>query len=247
MSRPPGPWDDPPERRTRSRSPLFWWLAAVAALLALVALLAWRFPAALSFAGGKGRLVYLVALASLVSGALLARRDLSLGRSAKHALAWIAVALVLVGGYGFRFELLRAGERILGELMPARGIERAGGTVAFRAGTGGHFRVEALVNGTPVRFLVDTGASDVVLRPADARRLGFDPSRLVFDRVYSTANGTVRGAPIRLDEIVIGPIRITGLPASVNAAPMETSLLGMRFLERLGAYEVRDGTLTLYR
>ncbi len=86
-----------------------------------------------------------------------------------------------------------------------------------------------------------------MLSPADARRLGFDLGRLAFTEYYATANGTVRGAPIRLDEIVVGPIRLTNLRASVNEAAMDTSLLGMSFLNRLDSYEVRGDTLTLRR
>ncbi len=55
----------------------------------------------------------------------------------------------------------------------------------------------------------------------------------------------MRGAPVRLGEIVLGPIRLTDVVASVNEAPMGSSLLGMTFLGRLGGYEVRDDTLTL--
>jgi aspartyl protease family protein len=95
--------------------------------------------------------------------------------------------------------------------------------------------------------MVDTGASDVVLSPADARRLGFDLAELKFTRIYQTANGTVRGAPVRLRRITIGPIEIEDVRASVNGAPMGTSLLGMSFLGRLMGYEVTTDTLTLIR
>jgi len=107
--------------------------------------------------------------------------------------------------------------------------------------------VEALVDGEPVRFLVDTGASDVVLSPADARRIGFDPAQMSFTRTYNTANGLVQGAPVRLGAVEVGPIRIEDVRASVNGADMRRSLLGMSFLSRLGGYEVSEDALTLYR
>ena len=80
---------------------------------------------------------------------------------------------------------------------------------------------------------------------ADARRLGFDPDALAYTQVYSTANGTVRGAPVILREVAVGPIRVRDVAASVNDAPMAGSLLGMSFLGRLSAYEVSNGSLTL--
>jgi len=86
----------------------------------------------------------------------------------------------------------------------------------------------------------------VVLSPADARRLGFDPDTLDFSKVYRTANGTVYGAPVRLRSLTIGSIRIDNVRASVNGAEMSRSLLGMSFLERLSGYEVTAGSLILY-
>ncbi len=191
------------------------------------------------------RITYLVALVALVSTGLVARRRLRLSAAAGHAALWLGVGLMLVVGYSFRHELGAIGERVLGELVPHRGVATGAGAITFQPQENGHFVVEAVVDGVPVRFLVDTGASDVVLTRFDARRLGFDPDGLAYTRLYSTANGVVRGAPVRLGEVVVGPIRLMGVAASVNESLMDGSLLGMSFLDRLGSYEVRDGALTL--
>jgi len=132
-------------------------------------------------------------------------------------------------------------------LLPSRAVEVAEGVVEIRAGTGGHFVVTATVNGQPVDFLVDTGASDIVLSPEDAARLGYHPENLSFTRQYTTANGIGRGAPVRLDSLAVGPIVYSGVPASVNEAAMSESLLGMTFLRRLDSYEVRRDVLILRR
>jgi aspartyl protease family protein len=113
------------------------------------------------------------------------------------------------------------------------------------AGPQGHFVVEAVVNGAPVTFLVDTGASDIVLTMADARRLGFEPRRLEFSQRFGTANGEVQGAPVRLRELRVGQFSLYDLDASVNAAPLPISLLGMSFLNHLHGYRVEDGRLIL--
>jgi clan AA aspartic protease (TIGR02281 family) len=113
------------------------------------------------------------------------------------------------------------------------------------AGPGGHYLVEALVNGAPVTFLVDTGASDVVLILDDARRIGLEPRALAFTQRFSTANGEVRGAPVVLREIRIGQLYLYDVTASVNEAPLEVSLLGMSFLEQLSGYQVERGRLIL--
>jgi aspartyl protease family protein len=166
---------------------------------------------------------------------------------AKAAALWAVIIAVLALGYTYRGELGAIGERVAGEFLPHRGTAVGEDEVRFPAGADGHFRIEALVDGTPLRFLIDTGASDIVLSPADARRIGFDPEGLRFTGFAETANGSVRTASVRLGSIEIGPIRIDDLPASVNQAEMRGSLLGMSFLERLRSFEIRDGTLILRR
>ena len=243
MNTPPEPWQPPP--RSPGPSPWRWWLGLMLALGALIGYLAWRFPDAVSSERDWMRVTYLVALAALVSTGLVARRRPRLKRAARQAAIWLGVGLTLVIGYSFRNELGAIGERVLGELVPHRGVATGGGAITFQPREDGHFVVEAVVDGVPVRFLVDTGASDVVLTLFDARRLGFDPDGLAYTRLYATANGMVRGAPVRLGEVVVGPIRLTGVAASVNESPMNGSLLGLSFLGRLSGYEVRGGALTL--
>jgi aspartyl protease family protein len=111
------------------------------------------------------------------------------------------------------------------------------------AGRHGHFLVEAVVNGVPIDFMVDTGASHVVLSLQDARKLGF--TQLQFTEEFQSANGTVRAAPVELRELRIGQLSLFDLEASVNGGPLPISLLGMSFLQRLSSYEVARGRLIL--
>jgi clan AA aspartic protease (TIGR02281 family) len=115
----------------------------------------------------------------------------------------------------------------------------------IEAGAGGHFVVEAVVNGAPVTFLVDTGASNVVLTMEDAERLGFRHDSLRFSERFASANGEVRAAPVVLRELRVGQFSVFDLPASVNEAPLRVSLLGMSFLRQLNGYSVDDGRLIL--
>ncbi|MCH7711072.1 MAG: TIGR02281 family clan AA aspartic protease [Proteobacteria bacterium] len=243
-----GPWspDDEAEPARRGRR---WWLFIVIGLAfaVLVLYLVRRFPDAVATRDGQVQVVTLVLLATMVGSAVLLGRGIGLKTALRNALTWIVIALVLILGYSFRHDIVAAKDRILAELLPHRAVETGPGTVAIRARAGGHFQVEAMVDGVAIRFLVDTGASEVVLRPADARRLGFDLDRLRFSRIYQTANGTVRGAPVTLGEVTVGPIRLANVAASVNGAPMNQSLLGMSFLNRLSGYEVRGDVLTLHR
>ena len=238
----PAPRRGDEDDRNRGRPRVFWFI--VAALIGLVGLLVWRFPYALSDSGDWMNLIYMLAVLVLVSGGVF-HQGFRARQSLRHAAIWIGLACVIGLGYSNRFELATLGNRFFGELVPGMGVSGDDGEVMFRAGAGGHYQVEGLVNGVAVRFLLDTGASDVVLSPRDAARIGFNSTNLEFSRTYRTANGGVQAAPVTLDSIEIGPIRIRNVSAAVNGAPLDTSLLGMSFLDRLTGYRVENGTLTL--
>ena len=117
-------------------------------------------------------------------------------------------------------------------------------TLVYRADPRGHFSLTATVNGTPTRFVVDTGASLVALTLDDARAAGIGRSELVFNQLTQTANGRVRFAPVTLREIRIEQLSIENVPAAV-IENLDQSLLGMSFLKRLKSFEMREGALTI--
>ena len=234
------------------------WLIALAAagltVLAIIYLID-RFPEAMDGDGKIGLVHGLVLLAFLGGSAILHYRRMPKGLFLRSVLAWMGVAVVVFAGYSYRFELSQIKDRLMGELTPSSGIEVSGGAVSIRANQSGHYVVEAMVavvvgkhdgGGQPIRFLVDTGASDVVLSPRDAERLGFKLSDLEYTRAYRTANGMVNGAPVRLNRVSIGPLSLGEVRASVNGAPMKNSLLGMSFLSRLSGYEVSRERMVLH-
>lgn len=224
-----------------------WGLAALATVVAgLIVYLMVSFPEALEDRGSKIGLTHQILWLVLLVSSFGVRWRTSPGQALRHVAIWVAIAAAIGALYSLRHDFKALGDRMLFELLPHRG-QVAEGRVTFRARENGHFVIEADIDGTPLRFLVDTGASDVILSPADARRLGFDLPKLDFSRVYQTANGMVRGAPVRLRRVTVGPIEITDVRASINGAPMDTSLLGMSFLSRLSGYEVTSDALTLIR
>jgi aspartyl protease family protein len=117
--------------------------------------------------------------------------------------------------------------------------------MVLRAGEGGHFLVDASVDGVAVRFLVDTGATRVVLSPEDAKRIGFHLRDRQFTEKYRTAGGIVRAAPVTIRELRIGQLALREVGASVNEQPIGISLLGMSFLNRLDGYRVEGDKLIL--
>ena len=110
----------------------------------------------------------------------------------------------------------------------------------------GHFEADARVNGRSLDFVVDTGASLVVLRESDANRLQIFPSPSEYTAVVSTANGKIKAAPVKLDRIEIGDITVFDVPALVLPdEALGRNLLGVSFLSRLRRYEFADGRMVL--
>jgi len=120
-----------------------------------------------------------------------------------------------------------------------------GAEIVIPAGRNGHFLVTAEIEDVEILFLVDTGASQVILTVEDAERLGHRVDYLEFSDRFQTANGTIQGAPLLLSGLRIGDLEIEDLRASVIRSPMSTSLLGMSFLSRLEGFEVGEEGLIL--
>ena len=151
-----------------------------------------------------------------------------------------------MAGFSYRYELAGVKDRLLSEMMPSKGLQNTADSATFPVSSDGHFYIRAEVNGVPLIFLADTGASSIVLSPSDAKRLGINPAELAFDRIYETANGTVRGSSVRIDDFKVQGIQLHDIRVSINEAEMSNSLLGMTFFKRLKRYEVKEDKLTLY-
>jgi len=110
----------------------------------------------------------------------------------------------------------------------------------------GHFWANAVVNQKAVKFLVDTGATVVVLTPSDAQRLGFDVNDLTFDRKIITANGQTYAAMVNLSSVGVGESTVRDVQALVVRDGLTTSLLGMSYLGRLSRFEATPSSLILH-
>lgn len=231
------------------------WTWAALVLLALVGLTVYlnrQFPGVLNNESSQMRLVYLTCLLAVILGGMGMGWRQNAGLALKQALAWIGIALILVVIYNAKDDLMGLGgsfgQRVASSLTPTKPVQASPGTVYLsRATNQPHFQVDAVVNGHVTHFLIDTGASDVALTPDDARRLGFDPATLNFNQPYQTANGTIMGAGVTLDQIKVGDIVVHDVSGSVMQAEGGISLLGMSFLNALGSYEFRGERLILRR
>ncbi|TPN66546.1 TIGR02281 family clan AA aspartic protease [Mesorhizobium sp. B1-1-1] len=196
-----------------------------------------------------GRLIWLGAFGALIGAGLL-RSGRPLGAMARNLGAWAAIALALIAGYQYRYELQDFASRVTAGLVPgsplALGIEDGHATVTLDKADNGHFEARILINGAPVRTVVDTGATSTVLTSQDAQAAGINPAALDFTIPVSTANGTARAAAVKTNELAIGGIVRKNMPVMVAAPGMlGQSLLGMNFISSLSGFDVRGDRMTL--
>ncbi|MCJ8139759.1 retropepsin-like aspartic protease family protein [Falsirhodobacter halotolerans] len=170
-----------------------------------------------------GRLGYLILLLGLVGGWLFVEYRGRLGAALRPIVAWGLIILAVAAGYGVWTDMGPS-------LSPRQ--QMSGDAVELPRAPDGHYYLTLSVDGTNLRFLVDTGASGIVLSADDARRIGFDPGALSYLGVASTANGEVRTARVVLDRVDLGTITDRDVPAFVNEGELGTSLLGMSYLNR---------------
>jgi aspartyl protease family protein len=161
-----------------------------------------------------------------------------MGVGLQHAAIWGLIFVGAVIAYGFRDTLQT---QLLGAPQTVEG-----GVVLTRRGDG-HFHARAEVNGRPVEFLVDTGATALVLSRQDARRVGIDDAGLIFSVPSRTANGVVRSAPVTLDSLRLGPFEDRAVAAMVNGGDLGVSLMGMSYLDRFARVTVEGDRMRLER
>ncbi len=151
------------------------------------------------------------------------------------ALFWLG-ALGIAGWFGWQSEQKRLATRI------PEALEGSRTGVSIQASRFNHFVVEGLVNGYPVTFLVDTGATDVSIPASIAEKAGLTGGRWV---EVTTANGIISVQNARIEELKIGPLVLNSVNASINPRDNdEIALLGMSFLSYFELIQ-RDGTLEI--
>ncbi|MHA6298075.1 retropepsin-like aspartic protease family protein [Devosia sp. CAU 1758] len=192
------------------------------------------------------QLIPLVVLLIIFAGGLFTRRH-RVSELVGGLFLWAGLFAVAMVTYAYRDELLGVVGRVAGEFQPGVAlIDSADGTSTFRRGMSGHFEVNATINGHTTPMIFDTGASAVVLTVEDARAAGVNVAGLRYTVPVSTANGQGMAARTRLDSIEVGGIMRRNLTAFVTeAGALETSLLGMTFLETLSQYSVTQNSLEL--
>ncbi len=131
----------------------------------------------------------------------------------------------------------------VGQNVVSRPTDSGPARVVLTADARGHFYSTGNINGSTVRFLVDTGASMISLGAGEARRIGVDPTRGV-PGVANTANGQTVVSRVKLNSVRLGEIELNNVDALVHQHDLPVTLLGMSFLNRMEMQRNGD-TMTL--
>jgi len=186
------------------------------------------------------RLIYLSVLVVAILGFVLISRRGAYGKMFRQAGVWLLIFMGLVAIVASWQDIRQSGQTMSFQ-------QSEDSAIIIPKEIDGHFHLTVTINDRPIEFLVDTGASDIVLTRNDAAQVGFDPNTLDYWGMANTANGTVRLATIRLETVRLGEFIDKNIRASVNKAPMEKSLLGMRYLSKFRAIEISNDQMILKR
>lgn len=191
-------------------------------------------------ADDTARLIYLVLLGSVIGGYFIVANRNQLGQTARQALLW---AFIFIGAIG----VAGLWEDIRDDVVPRQSVAAGEGRVEIPRRFDGHYYVTLTADGAPIEFVVDTGATDIVLSKADARKAGIDVDALRFNGIANTANGTVRTARATIDTLALGDLVDHRVPVWINEGELDGSLLGMAYLERYDSLSIQNGKMVLQR
>ncbi|MFA8384334.1 MAG: TIGR02281 family clan AA aspartic protease [Pelagibaca sp.] len=187
-----------------------------------------------------GNLAYLVLLAAVLVFWFFIQNRQSLNKTLQHGAVWGLIFLGVIAAVGLWGDIRQT-------VQPQQLVMTDAGRIEVPRGPDGHYYLTLTINDAPVRFVVDTGATSMVLTQADAARVGLAEEDVIFYTEAMTANGVVRTAPVRLDDVALGPFHDRNVRAFVNEGEMTKSLLGMEYLNRFARLEIINGRLILER
>lgn len=186
------------------------------------------------------RLIYLAILGFVLLAYLYREYRGRMGTALQSALIWVLIFVAAVILYGFK-DVFRT------QVFSNSAVSLSENTLRLPQSFDGHYYADLIINGIEVEFVVDTGATSIVLSHSDAARAGIPMDNLRYFGTAETANGDVRVAGIMLSTVKLADWVDYDLRALVTEGDTSTSLLGMTYLSRFSRIEIVDGTLLLHR
>ncbi|MEO9469185.1 TIGR02281 family clan AA aspartic protease [Parasphingorhabdus sp.] len=189
-------------------------------------------------------LIFAIGALVLVGSALFSRR-IGLGEKVRSALAWVAIFAVFIVAFTYKDELLGVWYRVAGELTGTSQQTIVGSTLRIKQSADGHFWVNASVNGNPVLFLIDSGATTTAMNLKTARATGVEVDEDGFPSYVSTANGEVEVRRGRIQSLDLDLMATTDFPVIVAEEFGDTNVLGMNFLSAMQSWRVEGQEMVL--
>lgn len=175
----------------------------------------------------------------------LAARRLPLGYVAKAAFAWIAIFAALFAIFSFRFEFEAVWERVKADISGTAGQSVSGEEITIRRQDDGHYWLQVDVNGKPVRFMIDSGATTTAVNASTARETGIEVDTNGYPVFLSTANGRVAAQRGIIQSLKIGTHEVGQHNVVVSESFGDTNVLGMNFLDSMQSWKVEANVMTL--
>ena len=228
----------------------FWLIIGLAGILLILLISSGDTQSTFGFETDQLAVAGVSALWAILIGSAVFGNGLGFGETIKQLTIWVVIILGLMAGYVFRYDLQDIASRFTGGIIPGSPIsvtnDDGSKAVTLIRSDNGHFEAVADVNNGSIRFLVDTGATSIVLSARDATSIGINVQALSFAIPTQTANGIGYAARTRIETFDLGGIKRTNLRVMVaEPGRMNQSLLGQQFLESLSSYEKRGNQLTL--
>jgi aspartyl protease family protein len=189
-------------------------------------------------------LIWGAVMVVLLIGSLAARR-LPLGQVAKMALAWVAIFAGLFALFSFHFEFLAIWERVKADIAGTSGQSVSGEAIELRRQDDGHYWLQVEVNGSPVRFMIDSGATTTAINATTAKDVGIKVDDDGYPVIIETANGRVAAQRGVVRTLEIGQHRIADHAVVISESFGDTNVLGMNFLDAMQSWKVEGNVMTL--
>jgi aspartyl protease family protein len=186
--------------------------------------------------------IYLVAILVLVISALMVRR-VPIGQGLKMFAGWVVIFLAGFAAFILKDDIVGFANQVIDERRAESTGLNEGGELRIRQSLDGHFWVDAELNGTAARFLVDSGATTTSISTATADSAGIEPSSGI-PTIVRTANGTVQVERGR-GSLRVGHIHRENIALHISPSLGEVNVIGMNFLSSLSGWRVEGRNLIL--
>ncbi|AML53125.1 retropepsin-like aspartic protease family protein [Falsihalocynthiibacter arcticus] len=188
-----------------------------------------------------GRLIYLVLLGTVIASWFFVQNRQSMGKTLQQGALWGLIFVGFVAAFGL-WENIKSDHATQSSFQGGDGE-----IITLVRHRDGHFYAELTISNARLEFLVDTGATDIVLSQTDAQKLGIDVNDLQFFGTANTANGVVKTARVQLADIEFEGIKTPRIAAYVNQGDLNISLLGMSYLSQMSSIEIAGDKMILRR